>query len=618
MSGSSSGNSGSVTGDIGSLRRGRFQYFPVAPGRMEFAMAVRETMLRERPQYVAIELPDFFRKAFHEAARRLPEMSAIVYPDRLTLEDETEGLIYFVVEPCDPFVEAYRTAVEIGAEVIFLDPATGERPHLPDDYPDTFAIRRIGLDKYIENYRVFPQPRNEEVQENAAGLAWKLQGADPFRELFVVLSLNLLDPVLDAMEAPQEAPRKPRRKLLVDVVNLDPKCLAEVTQEYPALQQRYEYWRKQMSDLRMVDRAVAQYELLRRAEVDYGKSTGDSIAPYQRRLLAKYTRNLANVSGYLCASLYEMVLAARGLVDDNYAWEVWQAGNRYDFQAESSTLETLRLSGEEVFFRTRRMRLRRRLPRPKQRLTPRPPKGRATEKRPGEWAEQLDGTSICSYPPEDIVIEDFGQRLKQQARSILTAETERSEPFMHSLLDGIDLRETLRQWHSGKIYVKRLERHAGDVGSVVVIFDEDAENRYSYLTTWLGEHQNESDMAFFSTHPFAQMVGPGIGRAEYGGLMLTWPPRRVWDVWGDPDYDFVTSKAERLLMAGLDYSVKPYVVYVAAKPPRSIFRSIAAQLRRKILYIPIGQLAPDRIKKLRVVHILDGFDKREEAGKYVW
>ncbi len=76
-----------------------------------------------------------------------------------------------------------------------------------------------------------------------------------------------------------------------------------------------------------------------------------------------------------------------------------------------------------------------------------------------------------------------------------------------------------------------------------------------YLTTWLGEHQNESDMAFYSTQPFEHIVGPGIGRAEYGGLMMTLPPHRLFDVWQDPDYDMAETKAERLLMAALDYSM---------------------------------------------------------------
>jgi hypothetical protein len=585
---------------------------------MEFAQEVRRALLRERPRIVAIELPAFFEKAFQHAVARLPEVSALVYPDRLSEGAERETAIYFVVEPCDAFVEAYRTAREIGAEVVLIDPAVGERPHLPDDFPDTFAISRLGLERYIEQYRLFPQQRNDEVQDFAAGIAWKLQGADPLGEVFVVLSLNLLDPVLDAMESPQSPQRRPPVFAIVDLVNLDPACLAEVMHEYPALQQRYEYWRKQMSDTRIADRGVTQYEVLRRAEVAYEKNTGDKVLPYQRQQMARFTRNLAHVSGYLAATLYEMTVAARGLVDDNYAWEVWQTGGTYEFQGDHSELETLKLSGDEVFFRTRQLKLRRRLPRPKQRLTPRPPKARKKEAKPGEWAEQLNGSSICSYPPEDVVIEDFGRQLKQQARTILTDERTRVEPFATSLLDGIDLRETLRNWHLRKIYVKRVERQSADIGSVVVIFDEDQEERYDYLTTWLGEHSNESDMAFYSTQPFSHLVGPGIGRGEYGGFLLTRPPRRMWDVWGDSDYDFVESKAERLLMAGLDYSVDRFVVYVAAKPPRSLFRSIANQLRRQILYIPIGQLSPARVKRLRVVHVLDGYDRRDIAKDYIW
>jgi hypothetical protein len=613
-----SGASEDFLKEFSSLKRGRFRYFPVAPGRMEFAMEVRKTLLRERPKVVALELPAFFGTRLYEAASRLPSISALVYPDRLSEHDESATAIYCVLEPCDAFVEAYRTAHEIGAEVVLIDPAVGERPHLPDDYPDTYAIQRIGLDKYIESYRLFPQQRNDEVQDFAAGLAWKLQGSDPLQEVFVVVSLNLLDPLLDAMEVPQEEPQRRSPMEYVELVNVHPDSLGEVLTEYAALQQRYEYWRKQMSDTRLVDRAAAQYDTLRRAEVDYEKSTGDKVMPYQRRLMAKYTRNLAHVSGYLVSSLYELTVAARSLVDDNYAWEVWQAGSRYDFQEETRSPETLRLSGDEVFFRTRKLKLRRRLPRPKQRMKPRTLKERKQEGKPGEWARELNGNSICSYPPEDIVIEDFGRFLKKKARSILTEERTRTEPFQSSLLDGIDLRETLRNWHDGKIYVKRLERASGDVSSVVVVFDEDADDRYRYLTTWLGEHQNESDMAFYSTEPFAHLVGPGIGRAEYGGFLMTLPSRRLWDVWVDPDYDFAETKAERLLMAALDYATERYVVYVAPKPPRTIFRSIATQLRRQILYIPIGQLSPARLKKLRVVHVLDGYERREAAKDFIW
>ena len=216
------------------------------------------------------------------------------------------------------------------------------------------------------------------------------------------------------------------------------------------------------------------------------------------------------------------------------------------------------------------------------------------------------------------MVEGYGRFLKDKAKSILSAERERVEPFTTSILDGIDMRETIRNWHKKQIYVRKAEKLADDVGAVVVIFDDDPGDRCTYLTTWLGEHQNESDMAFYSTEPFDQLVGPGIGRAEYGGFLMVLPPRRMMDVWTDRDYDFAENKPERLLLAGLDYAVHRHVVYVAAKPPRSIFRSIAAHLNRKIVYIPIGQLSPTKLKKVRVVHVLDSYDRRETAKDYLW
>jgi hypothetical protein len=57
---------------------------------------------------------------------------------------------------------------------------------------------------------------------------------------------------------------------------------------------------------------------------------------------------------------------------------------------------------------------------------------------------------------------------------------------------------------------------------------------------------------------------------------------------------------------------------LGAKQPRSIFRSIAANLSRKILYVPVGQLSPTKLKKLRVVHVLDSYERRSEAKDYLW
>jgi hypothetical protein len=600
--------------DPASLRRGNFTYFPVVPGRVEFSAELRRVILSDKPKIVAVELPGSLEDVYLQALARLPEMSVILYPDP---SDEERG-IYVPVEPCDPFTEAVRSGLEVDAEVIFMEPDSGDRPHLPDTYPDPFSIRYIGIDKYVDAYRIHPQERTDEIAAHASGMAWKLQGSDPLANVLVVLSLNLLDPVLDAMESPQQEPHRqelPEIRLL----NPHPDCLAEITTEYPYLQDRYEKFRTQLSPADLIERPKVQFDLLREAETEYVKNTGDKMEYWQRRMLARFTRNLASISGDLVAGIFDMTVAARSVVDDNYAYEVWHMANRYPSQkGASDLLETVNLSAAEIWINTKKLRLRRRLPRPKQRLAPRGLKRRKKEQFEGEWARQTDGTAICSYPPEDLVIEDYGRFLKRKAKSMLSEERSRTEPFTTAILDGIDLRETIRNWHEGKLYVRQLDRITGEVGAAIVIFDEDRDDRYPYLTTWLGEHQNESDMAFYSTPPFEHLVGPGIGRAEYGGFLMTLPPRRMVDVWSDPDYDFAQNKPERLLLAGLDYSTQRYVLYCAAKPPRSIFRSIAAHLNRRIMYIPIGALNPAQRKKIRVVHVLDSYERRDQAKDYLW
>ncbi len=600
----------------GTLQRGSLTYLPVVPGRIEFAARVRRYLLEARPAVVAVELPASLGRLYRTAIERMPRFSVIVTEPASERDKEA---IYIPIEPGDPFIEALRTAEEIGAEAVFLEPPTQRRPHLQDRYPEPFAVEVIGTELYVERYRVHPQERTPGLESHAAAMAWKLQGCDPLAFTCVVVSLNLLDPLLDAMEIPQEEPALRGSSLASDseLFNLHPDCLAEVSSEPPFYQEQYEEQR--LRGQISLDRLQWQSKLLRTAEQEYQVNTGETIRSWQRISLARFTRNLAVLGGHLVPDPYDLTVGARSLVDDNYAYEVWQVANRFSVQeTEDSELETLNISGEEVWLHTRKLRIRRRLPRLKQMFRPGTVSKRKREKYKGEWASQTDGSTICSYPPEDLVIENYGRFLKRYAKSKVAEERTRVEPFTTSLLDGIDIRETIRNWHTGRLFVKEAGQFSGEVGAVVLIFDEDRADRYRYLTTWLGEHQNESDMAFYSTPPFDNIVGPGIGRAEYGGLLMTLPPRRLFDVWSDLDYDRAETKAEKLLLAALDYSIDRNILYIAAKPPRSTFRSLAAQANRKIVYIPIGQLSPTKLKKIRVVHVMDSYRRRTEAKEFLW
>ena len=61
----------------------------------------------------------------------------------------------------------------------------------------------------------------------------------------------------------------------------------------------------------------------------------------------------------------------------------------------------VRVRGEDLWLGTKRMRIRPKVPR-KRRTNRFPIRSRKRETRPGEWLESFDGTSLCSYPPEDV------------------------------------------------------------------------------------------------------------------------------------------------------------------------------------------------------------------------
>ena len=371
------------------VRRGNITYLPVIPGRLEFAWRVRKYLLEHRPRVVAVELPASLERAYAKALGRLPQMSVILIPE--ASGDEDERATYIPVEPGDPFVEALRTARELESEIVFLEPASHEKPHLNDTYPEPYAVEIIGVSSYLEAYRVHSQPRTPEAEAHAAAMAWKLQGADPFAELCAIVSFNMLDPVLDAMEAPQEPPAAPRVRLFerAELFNLHPDCLAEVTSETPYFQERYEQARDEDLKTFRLDRPRWQLSLLRDAEKEYGINTGDSMQSWQRIGIAKFARNLATLDGHLIPGVYDLSLAARSLVDDNYAYEVWQMANRFSVQqTEDADIETLSLSGDEIWLRTRKLRIRRRLPRMKQRLKPAGLKARKREKFKGRVGER--------------------------------------------------------------------------------------------------------------------------------------------------------------------------------------------------------------------------------------
>ena len=641
---------------------------PVLHYRMEFAQLVRMAFSRVRPDAVAIELPPTLEAPFIRALGRLPQISVISYQVDAGKGsgDEAES-VHLLVEPADPLVEAARMSLEQGLPLHFIDVDIDGYPRHNEQLPDSYSICRIGLEAYYCEYcKAFSgQTPDREDRRREQGMAYRLQElANKHQRILFVCGMSHIERIKGLYASPQAAPLERVRRAGVNVLNLHPDSCREILAEFPFLSAVYELrrgplpddppesgtglrkrfhalelingGREQVSEEQLMENAIRRtarhlgqaglfpdrqrliYHLFSEAARHYRQETGETLHIWQKRAFFRFARNYALQGGMLLPDLFQLLATARGCIDDNFAHAFCRLSTCYPWQAKSSDLATISISPEEIWGGSRRIRFRPRQKRSKG-LSRLGLLKRKRETRPGEWLEGFDDPLICSYPPEDIAIEEYGRFLKRKGSLQLSEELSRTEKFCSSLLDGIDMRETLRNIHEGAIYVREQQRVTGGVGCLVVIFDEDRRNeRYACCMTWLGEHEQESDMVFYATDPAENIVGPGICRCEYGGFMLSYPPRRVMDVWQDPDYRLAANRSEVLLMAALDYSIEKHVVYVAARPPRSIFKQMAARRDRKIVYIPLGSLSPHKLKQLRILHILSGKDKRSFAKDYIW
>ena len=643
---------------------------PVVHERVELAGVARAVLEAADPAAVAVELPTTLKQAAAKASGRLPRISVVIS------EEPGEEALVWVVAPGDPLVEAIRWALDRKRPFCCIDPDLPYAGRHSDRVPDPYALWQMGAGAYLESLQLGLRKGGESEADDRreSGMAFHLRQAQEeiSGPIVALVGAAHVEGVRSRLRGPLAHPFARTQRSRVLVRHLAPKSLTALLPDAPLAHAVWERVREggapAQTDLestfsrrqsvmrfglrviqgksdsddtsrgqRLVDyaslrgtrevfggqlapdRARLGGVVWRIAAGSYTEQTGESAAAWQRRMFFDFSRRCARVQGNLIPGLYEWVIAARGVGDDNLAWEVFDASRAYPWQEDHAEIETASVDGDELDLGTRKIRFRRRFFRVKQRPIVVPVREHPQPESPEDWLRAFDSSGLCSYPPEDIVVEDYGRFLQKKALSVLSAERKSTEPFTCSLLDGIDIRETLRNVHEDRIYVEEKGRVPGDAGSVVVVFDRDLENeRYPFAMTWLGEHDQESDMAFYATNPADQVVGPGMMRATYGGFVLTQPRGRLFDVWSDDDYRLARGKGEVLLMAAVDYSLEKIVVHLGAEPPAEGMRRYAAIQGKQILHIPIASLSPLTLKKIRVMHILAGHDKRAIAKDYIW
>ena len=246
-------------------------------------------------------------------------------------------------------------------------------------------------------------------------------------------------------------------------------------------------------------------------------------------------------------------------------------------------------------------------------LRPRP-----VEREQKRWRQRWDPLGMCSWPPEDDRIESFHRHVRDQAKAILGSDLARVEKFTTSVRDGIDIRETLRNWHTGDLYVKVVPPGRGSIEAVVFLFDLPADPQvYTHRATWFAEHPEESTLAFYATDPMKNLVGPGIAQAEYGGALFLFPPRPIPEIWTDPRLQFADTLEERLLAAAFLHSNDRHVAVVSPGLPRAAWRRLARRFGRKIVHLPLKRFSGQLLERLRTFHVLNGKHVRSYAADYI-
>lgn len=593
-------------------------------------------MLELQFDCLAVPLPPSFQHDVERAIEHLPGITVVTQaepgdysardwsPDR---EREGEGdgtaaVSYVPIDPCQPVVAALRIAMQEQIPRAFIDLETAVFEPRSVGLPDPYALKRVPLEQFAA--AVLPAIGRlpiGQATDRVLTMAARLRHLEQrFRSILLVVSILDWPWIKDAYFSNLAPARDDDVVEPTEIQAVNPKTLLFVLGELPFLTGLYERAREQLDDDENLSIDGVK-ELLLVARERYRadlKNRGRRLTPQLFAQYLKYVRNLSLIERRMTPDLFTLVTAAQQFAGDQFAIALAETARDYPFQAElpfpglSASINRARLAdGSMVDMKCR-------LPGPVcswRSLSLRAKPDRRTQ---FEWQMRWNPYSHCSWPPEDVAIEKFRTHVKDKARAIMGLDLARSEEFRTSLMDGLDIRETLRNWHTGKLFVKVNPPTRGSLDCVVMLFDSPADPRdYPWRTTWMAEHNDESTLALFATNFQEEMVGPGIGLATYGGAVFLFPPRPIADIWSDRRLDFVDTLEERVLAAGCLHSQHRHVALLSQAPPGAGWRRMARRFGRKIVHVPLHHFSQETVQQLRLVHVLNGRQIRSFAADFI-
>ncbi len=185
-------------------------------------------------------------------------------------------------------------------------------------------------------------------------------------------------------------------------------------------------------------------------------------------------------------------------------------------------------------------------------------------------------------------------------------------------MDGLDIRETMRHWYDGELYVKIQPPTIGHLDAAVFLFESQADPRsYPWRTTWFAEHKDESTLAFFATDFRQEMIGPGVAVATYGGALFLYPPRPIDDIWMDAELDFADTMEDRVVAAACLHSRSRHIAILSPAAPGAAWKRLAKRYGKRLVHVPLGHFNDAMVQQLRTVHVLNGQQVRSYASHFI-
>lgn len=615
----------------------RITVLPVINGSADCATEVRRRLSTGRYDAVAVPLPDSFRVEVERAILELPLPSLVVQEqggrESEVWADTDEGFEesprafnYVPIDPSQPVIAALRSAMEERIPRYFIDLETEHFVPYGQPLPDPYALKKLTLEQFcVGVLPVIGRPKEFQRLQRIVAMARTLRELSiDHKSILLVCSVldwpwireAYLDPKRTREHPTPQAFSSPER------VHIDFRTLCFLLGELPFITSLYETARADLTDhANLSIDGVKELLIASRAnyEREFGKRARD-VSPAALKTILKYSRNLTLLDRRLTPELTTLLTASKQVMGDAFALSVLDVARQYSAASEFEGPKLRMGFGKAVFpdRPTQAAVMVSRLPGPPQTLHRIDLKPRADQEKREEWRRGWRPGGHCSWPPEDARIESFRAVAMNRAKEILGTDMAKTEKFSTSLMDGIDIRETLRRWYDGSLYVQVLPPKRGELDAVVMLFDVDAGyDEYPWKSTWYAEHEEESTLAFFATDFRQTPVGPGISQANYGGAMFLFPPRYIPDIWIDSRLGAYVLPEEKLIAAAVLHARTRHVAVVSQQPLRRSWRQIARRGGKALVHVPMSKFSTDTIQLLRQVHVLDGKRVRSWADAYI-